>query len=217
MVTLAFVGLIVLFFLVDYLFIKDLEPASAGHAHGHGEPDATSASEDVVLPQGYHLHPGHSWARMGNGGEVTVGVDDVAQATVSRVTGVGLPETGKKVEAGQSAFELTVGGRALKFVSPVTGVVTRVNTELVKNPQLINTDPYGAGWLFSVNSESTKIALPSDDAAVSFMKSDLKRLQEFIAVYRKGASYRGMLTGANNRVWNMFQEGFLSRRATKEA
>ena len=111
-----------------------------------------------------------------------------------------------------------VGGRELRIVSPVNGVVAEVNGSLAKRPGLINSDPYGYGWAVSLEpAGGTDIPLPADETAVEWMKKDLIRLRAFIEKYRGGEALRNMLRGANDIAWGMFQDGFLTGKTEKEA
>jgi glycine cleavage system H lipoate-binding protein len=216
MVTLSFVGLIVLFFLLDFLFVRDLEKP-ADSKRGKSLEVEPEPADEVVMPRGYFFHPGHSWVRILESGEVAVGVDDVVSAAVGAVTGFEAPRKDEPLNKGEAAFKLIAGGRALDFVSPVTGTVSSVNTALEKDMGAINSDPYGKGWLFTAKVAPGGVALPSDETAAKWMKSELNRLRDFVAVYRRGSSFRGTLTGANNQVWAVFQDSFLGSRAQKEA
>ena len=225
MVALTFIGLLVLFLLIDVFVMRDLEkvtPSLKGnkgfgygldHDHGGGR-----SGEEILLPKGYYLHPGHAWAHVMKDGKVAVGVDDIVQSAAGRVTGVVLPEVGSALAAGAGAFKLTIGGRELEIVAPVAGKVVSVNDGLGRRPELVNSDPYGSGWICTLQPEGgAELALPRDDSAVSWLEGEIEKVRAFVKTYRKGSALRGMLTGASDLTWSMFQDGFLSRRASKEA
>jgi glycine cleavage system H protein len=104
---------------------------------------------EAVLVRRY-THPGHAWARVTDDGDVLVGVDDFAQSLVGRVDAVRLPRLLSRVKQGGVVMRLCHGGRELTMVSPVTGFVTEKNEMVFTNPGLVNSAPYGDGWLFRV-------------------------------------------------------------------
>lgn len=97
-----------------------------------------------------YVHPGHGWLRMTEDGDVLVGMDDFAQSVIGSVDSVTLPRLLKRVNQGGVAWEVFHGGRKLRMVSPVSGRVVEKNEMVLINPSLINTSPYGDGWLFRV-------------------------------------------------------------------
>jgi glycine cleavage system H protein len=88
----------------------------------------------------------HEWARE-EGGRVTVGITDYAQDQLGDVVFVGLPEPGSEVQAGQPLGEVESTKSVSDVYSPVSGKVLEKNSEVETNPELINSDPYGRGWL----------------------------------------------------------------------
>ncbi len=102
----------------------------------------------VLVPR--YVHPGHGWLRMTEDGDVLVGMDDFAQSVIGSVDSVGLPRLLKRVNQGDVGWEVARNGRKLKMVSPVSGRVIEKNEMVLTNPSLINTSPYGDGWLFKV-------------------------------------------------------------------
>jgi len=114
-------------------------------------PAARPALGWFHAPAGVALHPGHTWARLGADGLVTVGLDDFAQKLVdpSRVV---LPSTGDHVLQGHPALAVGDAVVTVPMVSPVDGTVAAVNTGAAERPETLR-DPYGAGWLFKVRPD----------------------------------------------------------------
>jgi len=104
------------------------------------------------LPGGLQLHRNHSWARRVGGGKVTVGADDLLQRALGPVTGIDLPELGKSFDQGDDLMQLRHGGRHVSIKAPVSGKVTRVNRLLSKSPDLVNHQPYDAGWIVEMSA-----------------------------------------------------------------
>ena len=91
----------------------------------------------------------HEWARR-DGDRVVVGITDFAQDQLGDVVFVGLPEVGQEVSAGEPCGEVESTKSVSDIYSPLSGKVVERNDELEQNPELINSEPYGKGWLFTV-------------------------------------------------------------------
>ncbi|PZN31260.1 MAG: glycine cleavage system protein GcvH [Proteobacteria bacterium] len=92
----------------------------------------------------------HEWARLEADGSVTVGISDHAQAALGDLVFVEVPEVGRSVDKGAATAVVESVKAASDIYSPVTGEVIAVNEALGSTPELVNQDPYGAGWLFKV-------------------------------------------------------------------
>ena len=93
----------------------------------------------------------HEWAREEDG-RVVIGITDFAQDQLGDVVFVGLPEPGTQVEAGKPLGEVESTKSVSDVYSPVSGTVIDRNATLESTPELINSDPYGAGWLVTIDS-----------------------------------------------------------------
>jgi len=89
------------------------------------------------------------WARL-EGDRVTVGITDYAQQMLKDVVGVELPEVGTRVSKGEQAAVLESIKATADVYSPVSGEIVEVNERLLEEPELINQDPYGEGWILVV-------------------------------------------------------------------
>jgi glycine cleavage system H protein len=85
-----------------------------------------------------------------DGAAATIGITDHAQQALGDVVFVSVPAPGTKVTAGEPCGEVESTKSVSDLYSPVDGEVTEVNGEVDENPGVVNTDPYGAGWLFKV-------------------------------------------------------------------
>jgi glycine cleavage system H protein len=92
----------------------------------------------------------HEWAAALDGDRVRVGITDFAQDALGDVVYVDVPEEGTDVEAGQPFGEVESTKSVSDLFSPVTGRVAERNGGLGDNPELINQDPYGEGWIIVV-------------------------------------------------------------------
>ncbi|HKK55274.1 glycine cleavage system protein GcvH [Marinobacter sp.] len=94
----------------------------------------------------------HQWVRAADDGTATVGITDFAQDQLGDVVYVELPEVGSTVIGGEEAGVAESVKSASDVFSPVTGEVIEVNEALEDEPELVNEDPYGDGWLFKVST-----------------------------------------------------------------
>jgi glycine cleavage system H protein len=92
----------------------------------------------------------HEWVRVTGNGTVRVGITDFAQSSLGDVVFVQLPEVGSEVTAGESFGEVESTKSVSDLYAPVTAKVIAVNGDLDANPALVNSDPYGQGWLLDL-------------------------------------------------------------------
>ena len=105
-----------------------------------------SASE---IPTDLLFQSSHEWARV-DGDTATVGISDHAQAELTDVVFVELPAMGRTVDAGDPTAVVESVKAASDIYAPVSGEVVEVNPAVEADPSLVNTDPYGAGWIFKI-------------------------------------------------------------------
>jgi glycine cleavage system H protein len=89
----------------------------------------------------------HEWLRL-DGDVATIGITEFAASALGDVVFVGLPDVGARLTAGQVCGEVESTKSVSDLYNPVDGEVVEVNAELADEPSAVNTDPYGAGWLF---------------------------------------------------------------------
>ena len=101
-----------------------------------------------------------------SGSIARVGITDYAQDALGDVVFVQLPESGKEVLAGQSCSEVESTKSVSDIYVPVSGLISNVNTQLSDSPNLINSDPYGDGWIMEIEvSDLSSVADLLDAAA----------------------------------------------------
>jgi len=102
----------------------------------------------------------HEWLSQ-SGDVITMGITDFAQSALGDIVYVQLPKVGDSVQAGAICGEVESTKSVSEIYSPVTGSVTEVNSALVSNPELLNSDPYGAGWIAKITLTSAPDSLLS--------------------------------------------------------
>ena len=108
------------------------------------------------IPDGLFYTDQHEWIKV-EGGTGTVGISDFAQNALGDITFVELPKVGKQLAKGDEAVALESCKAAASVYSPAGGEVTAANDALSGDPAAINTDPYGAGWIYKL-----KLTSPAD-------------------------------------------------------
>ncbi|AZT95243.1 glycine cleavage system protein GcvH [Brevibacterium aurantiacum] len=107
------------------------------------------------LPQNFTYSAEHEWINAGAdaivGNTVKIGITAVAADALGEVVYVDLPEVGDTVTAGETCGEVESTKSVSDLYCPVTGEVTAINESATDNPGVLNSDPYGDGWLFEVN------------------------------------------------------------------
>ncbi|HSS94506.1 MAG TPA: glycine cleavage system protein GcvH [Candidatus Dormibacteraeota bacterium] len=106
----------------------------------------------------------HEWLSA-DGKSVTVGITDFAQAQLGDVVFLELPNPGRKLEAGESFGVVESVKAASDLYAPVAGRVTEVNDKLAAKPELINSDPYGDGWILKLELSGEMPKDTMDEAA----------------------------------------------------
>lgn len=92
----------------------------------------------------------------------TVGITDFAAEALGDVVYIDLPQVGDDVTAGENCGEIESTKSVSDLISPATGTVTEVNDAVIDAPESVNEDPFGAGWLFKVDVESTEDLMDAD-------------------------------------------------------
>ncbi len=127
------------------------------------------------IPPDLHYTAEHEWVRRTGDDAVRIGITDFAQSALGDVVFVQLPDPGTGLSMGESFGEVESTKSVSDLYAPVSGEVVAVNNDLEASPQLVNSDPYGAGWLLDV-------------------RVDPDALEQGVAALLDSESYRGTLT-----------------------
>jgi glycine cleavage system H protein len=107
----------------------------------------------MKVPEDRRYTKDHEWAQL-EGGRVRIGITDYAQDALGDVVFVQLPAVGTVVEAGGACSEVESTKSVSDVYAPVAGTVVEVNVELADAPQRLNEDPYGTGWICTIELSS---------------------------------------------------------------
>ncbi len=150
----------VIFLLIDYFRTRHetvkpgLEATAAKTAAVPRLKPALVAGFEV--PENLRYHPGHTWALSESPNLVRVGMDDFASKLTGKVGSITLPARGAWIRQGQKMCTLHRDGCAVDMISPVEGTVSDINEFVAGNPTLALNDPYGDGWLLTVQAPDAK-------------------------------------------------------------
>ena len=136
------------------------------------------------VPENLRYHPGHTWALSESPNLVRVGMDDFASKLSGKVDRITLPQRGQWVRQGQKVVSLFRDGTSVDMVSPIEGTVSDVNDAAVRDPEVAHNDPYGEGWLMTVQAPDAKTNfrnLLSGALARSWMEDAARRLRMTVA------------------------------------
>jgi len=116
------------------------------------------------IPENLRYNPSHEWVRL-DGDIATIGITDHAQEELTDVVFVELPAVGRAVDAGDPTAVVESVKAASDIYAPVGGEVVEVNPAVENDPSLVNTDPYGDGWIFKIRVKDTSDVESMMDAA----------------------------------------------------
>lgn len=116
------------------------------------------------IPEGLRYTPEHEWVEV-NGDRARVGITDFAQDALGDLVYVDLPEIGASLESMQACCEIESTKSVSEVYAPLAGTVLEVNETLVDEPEQVNADPYGQGWIFTIRMTNPTDADSLLDAA----------------------------------------------------
>ncbi len=119
---------------------------------------------DESYPDDLRYHPEHDWARI-DGDEATLGITWYAQDALGEIVHFEPPETGSSLARGESYGEVESVKAVSEVIAPLSGEVLEVNGQVVSEPETINEDPHGAGWLVRIRLSDASEADELLDAA----------------------------------------------------
>ncbi|WP_147917309.1 glycine cleavage system protein GcvH [Ruania zhangjianzhongii] len=124
----------------------------------------------MSLPTDRQYTAEHEWVQI-SGDVARVGVTDYAASSLGDVVYLDLPDAGSTITAGETCGEIESTKSVSDLYAPATGEVLEVNQAAVDNPELVNTDPFGEGWLFTVRTGGDTAELLDADAYTTLTQS----------------------------------------------
>jgi glycine cleavage system H lipoate-binding protein len=176
----------VTFLVIDYflskkkapVFAEQLQPARHTSDVPRLQPNLVNGFQ---LPDHLRYHPGHTWALSESPNLVRMGMDDFAAKLIGKAESVSLPQRGQWIRQGQKIASFKKNDVVVDMVSPIEGSVADVNEAVLANPESSRQDPYGEGWLLTVQSPDAKTNfrnLMSGGLARWWMEESAARLRQ---------------------------------------
>ena len=110
------------------------------------------------IPSHLRFTKEHEWVEQTSDGKFRVGITDFAQAALGDIVYIQLPKVGENIAQGKVCGEVESTKSVSEIYAPLTGKIVSVNSELDAAPEILNSDPYGAGWIIEVEvSESSQL------------------------------------------------------------
>ena len=156
MTVLLILATFVIFLTIDYFYGRKraVQPVFASAEQVLRLRPAVVAGFEI--PENLRYHPGHTWALGESPNLVRVGFDDFAARLIGKVDRINLPQRGQWIRQGQKLATIFRDGGKAEMISPIEGIVTDINQAVTLDPELARRDPYGEGWLVTVQSPDAK-------------------------------------------------------------
>jgi len=148
-----------IFLTIDYFYGREkqrgtvtaeIQPVPIVHRH------PSSMVDGFEVPDYLLYHAGHTWALAESPTLMRVGLDQFASRLIGRIERIVMPRRGQWIRQGQTIFAFQRKGSTARMVSPIEGTVVDVNDAVLREPALALRDPFGSGWLLSVQSPDAK-------------------------------------------------------------
>ncbi len=184
------------------------------------------STEKILLPKGYFVSKGHTWAELTFSGEARIGIDDFIQKIIGTIDRIEIAPLGSEIKKGDLLMKIFHGNRMLSVSSPLSGKVLTVNDSLLDSPNRLHQNPYLAGWIAVVapkNISSELRSLAIAEGAAKWLLKEVGRFRDFIKAQSQigvpapagatmldgGTMLNGVLEQFNENTWNAFQNEFL--------
>lgn len=149
-----------IFLTIDYFYAKAKHPVLRVAPAVTKQAVSATAKPSMVggfqVPDNRRYHPGHTWALGESPNLVRIGMDDFATKLAGKIDSIALPQRGQWIRQGQKVWSIVRNGVKVDMVSPIEGSVSDINEAVVNDPSLAAKDPYGEGWMVTVQSPDAK-------------------------------------------------------------
>jgi glycine cleavage system H lipoate-binding protein len=157
------------------------------HVHAVVRPLDVLNVRGFRMPQGYYYHRGHTWVRVAEKADVTIGLDDFALRLLGTLDRIEAPRIGNDVVQGQPTIAIGRGAQTTLLRSPVGGVVSTINLAVKENAALAAEDPYAGGWILRVHTDNLRQDLKNlliGSEYAKHLEQDIQRLLREIEMVR---------------------------------
>ena len=179
------------------------------------------------LPEGVHLSANHGWVKADPAGGLVTGADPLIVYAIGAISNIELPRVGTQVAVGQPLFRLVRDRHGITVPSSVSGKVDAVNYRLASDPNLLNSEPYGNGWVCRIipsSAEASQLAMRFGERATMWLEAEFDRLRDFLSSQVQteiplGATSQdggfpspGCLGELRDAAWSAFEIEFLNQQ-----
>lgn len=176
------------------------------------------------VPKGYYFDRSHTWTYLERDGFIRIGIDNFMQKITGTITKVDMKNPGDQIKRGQTLFTLMQNGKRLEIKSPVSGIIRERNEDLLKRASLINSSPFGEGWVCLLEPinwiEEMQVFLVGHKYR-EWILFEYTRLKDFltrqilpktlnaVVLQEGGEVCEGVLGELGPKDWEDFQSGYL--------
>jgi glycine cleavage system H lipoate-binding protein len=135
------------------------------------------------VPQGFAFHPGHSWAAKEAPENARIGIDNFAGMLLGKIDHIEVAGQNRWIRQGQKIASLRAGETTVEVVSPIEGVITNINRDVVEDPSLLTRSPYKDGWIATIKSPDLAINqknLVQEAMVAPWMQNNVTRLNQML-------------------------------------
>jgi FixJ family two-component response regulator/glycine cleavage system H lipoate-binding protein len=191
---------------------KELKP-KVHISHTHSREDFNSG--EFAIPGGVFIADNHTWVTIEQDGSAKTGIDDFAKKLFGDIDDIEMPNLGMKANKGSVLFSIKQKNRTLAFVSPVSGVVTKINHQLKEDIDGMKITPYETSWICSIDADNL------DNELKEFYHKEIDKYTELITDLRsKDKSvatdkplFEGELAGLDEYNWKSVVDKFFVHEA----
>lgn len=137
---------------VNYLWFRPPQSLPATQRPVHPPAPLMTKQAGFNIPKDYCFHPGHTWALRESQEDVRVGMDSFTADLIGKIDRIEIAKPERWVRQGQKLMTVYGDGFSFDLVSPIEGVVTHVNQDVVQNPVVALKDPYKDGWIATLKA-----------------------------------------------------------------
>lgn len=180
--------------------------------------------ETIYVPQGLYYSKGHTWLNFSEDGKLKLGIDDFLNKVLKPRKINVLVSEGSKVNRGEPIFEVFTNSSKVRIFSPIDGVISSLNRNVIEHPELIRENPYRENWFAEIEPVDVKSVIPSfkiGKEVVSWMKEEVNRFKDLLAhlspkpslvgatLYDGGNIVEGVAKLLDDKSISKFEEEFL--------
>jgi glycine cleavage system H protein len=225
--------LLVLFTLILFLVfdhaVQKYRTRSVLNAREKKVGERVLVQSPIYIPNDVSLATNHTWMKPNQDETITIGFDELLSRLVGAIEKVSLPRAGEAVVPTVADIAFAVRGRTLRLALPLSGSVVDANPDVLKNPSLLLSDPYGKGWLMRVKARADDVEKSKQFVVrrpIEWLSEQLALVRDFIVMNSQqgqavvlqegGLPAVGVLQQFDESVWKDFSQTFACLHRTKD-